>query len=568
MSWRGAVALLALAALAVAAVLLLGEPTSPSGRTLESMFEDDQLLVDQPLTPAGNAEVGTTLHELKSLGVDRIRVIVVWRQVAPDDDSRDVPAGFDAADPADYASGWEIYDRIDAAAALVGIKVYFDITAPAPRWALTAQPADTDRAARSDAEVYAPSATAFKQFVEAAGRRYSGTYRPPDAAGQALPRVSMWSVWNEPNQPGWLSPQENPATGAARAPALYRSLADAFWSGLIATGHGPARDTILIGELAPEGCVSGVRCAFAGLGAGYSPIPPLGFLADLYCVAPAGSGRDRPLQGAAATAVGCPSRPDAASFAAENPALFNAAGLAEHPYDFNFAPNVPFTEASESGFVPLASLGKLTAALDGFFSAYHQSGQLGLYLTEYGYVTNPPNPDYHVTLAEQARYLDQATYIAAQNPRVRALAQFQLQDADPALSCGCAPGNPKYWQTFEEGLEFLGGAPKPALAAYRLPIFLPQIEDPGHSARTDSPVTVWGMLRPAADHSTETAQIQFQPAAGGGYRTIATTTTRNRSGIVSGSVLLSASGSVRLAWSPPGAATPLYSRVVAVTVRP
>ena len=153
--------------------------------------------------------------------------------------------------------------------------------------------------------------------------------------------------------------------------------------------------------------------------------------------------------------------------------------MAEHPYSFDLAPNVAFPEASESGFVPLASVGKLSSALDGIFRAYGQSGQLGLYLTEYGYVTDPPNPDYHVSPAEQAVYLDQATYIAAQNPRVRALGQFQLQDANPGASCGCRPGDPKYWQTFEEGLEFLGGTPKPSLAAYAV-----QPGGPGHRGLT------------------------------------------------------------------------------------
>ncbi len=567
--WRALLALLALAALVVGAVLLLSESTRTPGHSLESIFEDDQLLVDQPLTAAGNREVGLTLQTLKRLGVDRIRVIVVWQQVAqavPGVRAGATPAGFDAADPSAYGNGWEVYDRIDAAAALVGLKVYFDITAPAPSWALTRQPRGTRTSARADADVYAPSPAAFERFVEAAGRRYSGTYRAADAGGRVLPRVSMWSAWNEPNQPGWLSPQENPGTGAAEAPALYRSLLDAFWSGLVATGHGPSRDTILIGELAPEGCVDGVACPFAGLGAGYSPLPPLTFLDDLYCVAPTGAGRYRRLAGASATAVGCPRGGGAGGFVADHPALFAAAGLAEHPYDFDFAPNVAFTEPSESGFIPLASLGKLSTALDGMFGAYGQSGQLGLYLTEYGYVTNPPNPDYHVTPAQQALYLDQATYMAAQDPRVRALAQFQLQDADPALSCGCQPGDPKYWQTFEEGLEYLGGAPKPSLAAYRLPIFLPQLEDPDHVAKPGTPVTVWGMLRPAANAGTQTAQVEFQAAAGGGYRTIASVRTTNPSGILSDAVLLPGSGEVRLAWTPPDGGATLYSRVVAVTV--
>ena len=46
--------------------------------------------------------------------------------------------------------------------------------------------------------------------MTAGGRRYSGSYALPAAAGVPavrLPRVNYWSIWNEPNQPGWLAPQ-------------------------------------------------------------------------------------------------------------------------------------------------------------------------------------------------------------------------------------------------------------------------------------------------------------------------------------------------------------------------
>ena len=58
--------------------------------------------------------------------------------------------------------------------------------------------------------------------MQAAGLRYSGRY-----AG--LPRVSSWSIWNEPNQPGWLAPQWRRVgdTWVPNSPRLYRQLVSA-----------------------------------------------------------------------------------------------------------------------------------------------------------------------------------------------------------------------------------------------------------------------------------------------------------------------------------------------------
>jgi hypothetical protein len=66
----------------------------------ESTFQDDNLLVF-----AEPAAVGRTMDQLKGLGVDRLRVSVFWRDVAPDAKKQQKPAGFDAVDPASYPNG-------------------------------------------------------------------------------------------------------------------------------------------------------------------------------------------------------------------------------------------------------------------------------------------------------------------------------------------------------------------------------------------------------------------------------------------------------------------------------
>jgi hypothetical protein len=536
----------------VAAAALLGQggtgsPAPESTHALESIFEDEQLLLYQPSTPAGDTEVLHTLETLKAIGVDRLRLLVVWRYIAP----AHRPAHFDAGDPAAYGPAvWAPYDRIVRLAAEEGLGVYFDVTAPGPAWAMTAT------TSAHYADHYAPSATDFAQFVEALGRRYSGDYTPSASAGAGasapaspLPRVSFWSFWNEPNQPGWLAPQYRVGSGSPTpaAPALYRGLLNAGFSALGRTGHGPGHDTILFGELAPEGCMVGVPCPYPR---SEWSIPPIPFLQTLFCL----SSALRPLSGAAATAVSCPARPDLASFVRNNPGLFEASGIAHHPYSFYVAPGVSLPEPQ---YAPLADLDRLEKVLDGAYSAYGVSRRLPIYLTEYGYETSPPRPiPPHVTLAQQALYLDQAEYLAWRDPRVRSMAQFELQDSAPDTAY--PPSSSRYWSTFQTGLEFYGGKPKPALYSYGLPIYLPRA-----SAPRGGRLLVWGMLRAAPNGITQRAEVQWR-AAHGAYRTIASLTTRNPTGFLQVQVTLPGSGAVRLAWRAPSGAV-LYSRSAGVT---
>jgi hypothetical protein len=521
-----------------------GRSGSGSAQAMESMFQDDQLLLYAP-TPV----VTSTLNTLKALGVNRLRVTVLWRTIAPAAGSSARPAGFVASDPGAYPpTGFVLYDRLAMLARERGIGVNFDVTAAGPLWAMRGPP---DRPVRAD--VYAPYARDFRQFVTAVGRRYSGSYVPPaterGALGAlgvtlrgALPRVDYWSIWNEPNQPGWLSPQWRVVSGSLTmySPVLYRSYVDAAWRGLVGTGHGPGTDTILIGELAPEGGpgepVPRVE----------QPIPPLPFLEALYCV----NSSDQPLTGSAAAALACPS--GGQSFAQAHPALFDATGFAHHPYAFFLAPNVAYTAPQDAGFVPLVSLPHLETALDRIFGAYGQKRQIPIYLTEYGYETNPPNPFRDVTLKQQAAYLDEAQYMASQDPRVRSMSQFLLRDSPPNTA---APvGSVAYWATFQTGIEFDNGVRKPAFAAYRLPIWIP-----GGSGAGGGRITVWGMIRPAAGSAH--AVLQWRGASGG-FRSLSTVAV----GVLktfTASVSVPGPGVVRIAWTSPSGRV-LYSRAATV----
>ncbi len=153
---------------------------------------------------------------------------------------------------------------------------------------------------------YRPAANEFGAFVAAVGKRYSGSYvlrsAPAGACAGRVPRVSYWTIWNEANQPGWLYPQWRAVAGrrVMNSPRLYRLYVDAAFAALRRTGHSPPTDTILIGELAPEGseATAGRRCDPA------DPVHPGAVLrGQLVCAAarlaaallhcPAGGGRRR-----------------------------------------------------------------------------------------------------------------------------------------------------------------------------------------------------------------------------------------------------------------------------------
>jgi hypothetical protein len=192
---RVIVAVLALVALVIASVLLLGQSTPPHGRTLDSIFEDDQLLVDQPPTPAGNATVAATLATLKSLGVDRIRVIVIWRDVAPGNTDTTEPAGFDPADPGGRYS-WGAYDRIDDAAAADGIKVDFDLSAPAPTSTSRPRPTSSSSSRPPDGATRAATGP-----VQAAGMRCRASTSGRSGMSQISPAGSPRSGTPPPGIP-------------------------------------------------------------------------------------------------------------------------------------------------------------------------------------------------------------------------------------------------------------------------------------------------------------------------------------------------------------------------------
>jgi hypothetical protein len=531
-------ALIAAPVLALAPLLGGCGGSSPAASTvtrnapLESIFEADVQLLSNP---------APTLDLLSRLGVDRVRVWLSWGSLgrrpalAPDPLSRTSPAGFKATDPADYpATGWAQYDAVVREAAARGIGVYFTISGPAPVWAT--QPGEPP----GPIGVWKPSAADFGAFVQAVGTRYSGHYPDPLHPGRDLPRVSFWGIWNEPNLGIDMAPQAIDNGRLEVSPVYYRRILDAAWSALQATGHG--RDTILIGELAPDGATVG------NVPGNFDMMVPLRFLRALYCV----DSSYHQLRGLAATQSGCP--PNAAGslrFAADNPALFHASGVAVHPYSQGLAPNV--APSLEPDYAEFADLPHVATTLDWLQQVYGSSTRFPLYSTEFGEQTNPPEKLIRALPPQTAAdYMNWTEYLSWRNPRIRSFDQYLLIDA--------ANG------TFPSALEFADGTPKPSYDAYRMPLYMPVTTAASHQQ-----LEVWGCARPAPDARRTTGrpqrvEIQFAPAAGGPFRTVRTVTLTDAGGcyfdVREG---FPGSGTVRLRWAYPHGPA-IFSRTVRVNV--
>ncbi len=474
---------------------------------------------------------------MQRMGVDIVRVYMPWNAIAPDPTSHRRPV-FDAASPSAYPpAAWGLYDAIVREAHAHGVRVDLTVGAPAPLWATGAgAPAGAPDAGAE----WKPSAASFGAFVHAVGTRYSGHFIP-SGGSSPLPRIDFWSIWNEPNYGPDLAPQAIDHSTVEVSPTLYRNLVDAAWKSLNATGHGTATDTILIGELAPRGITFGDNPG------NFSGMVPLRFLRALYCV----DASYHPLRGAAATQRGCP--PDAAgsqAFARSHPGLFQASGLADHPYPQGVPPNVATPD--EPDYADLATVPRLEQTLDRLGQAYGSSRQLPIYDTEFGYQTNPPETILRaISPTRAAYYLNWAEYLHYKDPRIRSYDQYLLSDPPSGQ--------------FATGLETAAGKPKATYFAYEMPLYMPQTV-----GSSGTPLVVWGAARPADVAAQQTGspqkvELQFQAGSKGPFKTIRTIAVTDPYGYFTASQKFDHTGVLRTSWkSPHGAA--IYSRHVAVTI--
>jgi hypothetical protein len=528
-----------------------------------SIFQDDPRLDKDPVA---------TLARMRLLGAQVVRVSVPWYYIAPARNAAHPPAGFNAANPASYPAGaWSLWDAIVSIAHNDGITVDFDLMGGSPRWAI-----GPGRPAGNFNSSWEPNAGDYGAFVRAVATRYSGNYDP--TTGQIspgdpndLPRVNFWSIWNEPDYGPSLAPQGVPGhLTIENSPRMYRNLVDAAWSALQATGHTTATDTIVFGELAPRGE------SYFGV---FSGMTPLDFMRNMYCV----DANYHPLRGTAARLRGCPTNAAGSrQFRAQNPALFQASGISDHPYMRWYAPNHevnpdPTNHLSTRDYASLGVIGNLTRAMDRLVGAYGSGMRFQIYDTEFGYITAPPkhSPDpnnhavkvYYLSPATAAEYMNWAEYLSWRNPRLHTFDQYLLYDTE-------RPTKGNDWGGFASGLLTWTGMQKATYYAWRLPLYLPVT-----TAHHGQPLEVWGCVRPAPfgvldTGQPQTAQIQFAPRSGGAFTTIQTVTVGQGSNCYFDLHLtFPSSGTVRLVYTYPpgdmllGNGAVVSSRTVSVTVK-
>ncbi len=559
--------IVALTLLAWGCAGLAAAPPALADADQTTMMVDDPLVIAHPLA---------TLTRMRALGVRTLRFDIPWAAVAPASTSWTRPA-FDATDPAAYGSAWAPYDGVIAIAHSLGFSVDLDLAPGAPRWATgRVQPRNV---AGYPHWQWEPNPVEFGEFAQAAGERYSGDWDPVtrrlDPGNPAdLPRVSFWSVWNEPNYGPSLAPQGLPGhPGVEDSPRMYRQLVDAAWTGLAASGHRVPGDTIIIGELAPRS-----ELTAPGRFTTFNGMTPLVFLQNLYCLTPA----YRPLRGTAAALRGCPTTAAGRRrFVAENPALFDNSGISDHPYSEWFAPDQELDIPKLTGWAlentqdaSLATIGVLERGLDRLTAAYGVHEQLPIWDTEYGYQTSPP----HRIVAGDTRpwpsprlaaeYDNWAEYLHYKNPRIRSFAQYLLQDPLPALASN-------HYGGFASGLISYAGVPKADYTAFRMPLYLPRTRATTPGDRLE----VWGAARPATlatpalgpYTSAPTVTLQFRRAGSTRWSTMGTLAL-NPAGYYDAFLAFPASGTLRARWTVPTdnllaiAGPALYSRDVDISV--
>jgi hypothetical protein len=335
-------------------------------------------------------------------------VEIDWASVQPSPARR----GFDPANPSGPQFNFGYVDFVVREFANTGVAPAFLVT-DAPRWAEGAGGPPNLVAAGA----WNPDPTAFGQLATAMARRYSGSYPDPLHAGRKLPRVKYFQAWAEANFDVHLSPQWT-STGQPASPGIYRNLLNAFYAGVKSVHH----DNIVIASgTGPFGDPPGG-----------SRMRPVEFVRDLLC-----------LRGGRLTPVRCP-----------NPAHFDA--LAQDPYEIGG----PTTSAINPDDVSAPDLGRLTRALNkaSRLGRALPRGHKRLWVTEFSYDSNPPNPS-AVSTYTQARWLEQSFYI------------FWKQGADTVVWYLIRDsGGTNYAVDYFSGVYFRNGRRKPSFEAFRFPL--------------------------------------------------------------------------------------------------
>jgi hypothetical protein len=392
---------IALTVAAVVAVAGLAVSAATAASKKPATKQSSHLLIginDEADTLYGNPE--TAFATLKSLKVQVLRVNLYWGGTKWAVANSGRPQ--DPTDPGDPAYNWALYDRLVEYATTNDIQLVFSIVFT-PSWANGGKARTVPPTSFMD----------LQNFAYAAAERYSGLWIPPAwqlqpqlgiVAGKALPKVSMWTAWNEPNSPVYLTPQYKKVGKSYRVESAfnYAKICNAVYNGVHSPYLGPLPgEQVACGVTDPKGNDNPK--------ASRQSVDPLTFFTQAH------------------------------RFGMKTFDVY-----AHHPYA-NSGKEAPayVPKGKEKNQIQLGNIGKLLSAISKYYGPKH------LWITEYGYQTTPDKSIYAVTLANQAKYMSQAVAIARKNPRIDMFLWFQVRD-EPSLGG---------WQS---GLEFLNGKKKPS----------------------------------------------------------------------------------------------------------
>jgi hypothetical protein len=395
------IAFVAAALVAVAGLAVSAATASPKK---QARVQSSHLLVginDEAFTLYGDPT--TAFATLKALKAQVIRVNLYWGgnkwAVA-----KSRPA--DPTDPGDPAYDWTIYDRLVRYATQYNVKVVFSILFT-PSWANGGKARTVPPTNYND----------LVNFSYAAAERYSGLWTAPQwqqdpsnpTTKLPLPKVNMWTAWNEPNNPAFLTPQYKRVgkTWRVESGYNYAKICNAVMAGVHSPYLGPLPDEhVACGVTDPKGNDAPATTR--------ASVDPLTFLS-------------------AAHKYGM----KAPDVYAHNP--YPDIGAAESPA------YVPTGKTRRR--VQIGNINNLLKLISQYYGPKH------LWITEFAYQTDPPNKHFGVSYAKQAQYLTQSYAIARANPRIDMMLWFLVRD-DPTKN------------GWKSGLATATGKKKPAWGAY------------------------------------------------------------------------------------------------------
>jgi hypothetical protein len=336
---------------------------------------------------------------LRRIGGSYVRLNAYWSAIA----RAEPPTAAAAEDPAFPGYDWTALDAAVRRAADEHVHVLLLLTA-APFWAQgPGHPTLTEVASGA----WEPNPTLFGEFARAVAARYSGSFADPLRPGRDLLRVADYEIWNEENVPLDLA-GPNPVQH-------YRALLNAGYGAIKSVRRD---DQVALGGLAPAADLP-------------QAVAPLRFASQLLCLRQAGRRFVR--------IRGC------------RPARFDA--VAHHPYTLAVTPTDP---GAGFGDILVADLAKLRALID-VANRLHTIGRgpHPLWITEWGWITNPPDAKIGDPYGVAARYIAYSMY-EMWRARSSLIIWQGIRDETPAYLAG-------------GGLETPDGRPKPSLRAFSFP---------------------------------------------------------------------------------------------------